>query len=221
MIPSNKIFYVCFIYIFRKKIEYFIKGANTEMPYQRVWVDVLDPAQKMYAHPDLHNFSSARGMIWRYQDPTANVEVNQDGTITYTTAGSWGAGLQIAPAYELEYYKALQQEGYELTFDLKLDVQFSADASETVKDTTFKITSFGSTPINFKNAETHTITISLAQIITYYQELKNVALGTNADADWFGKYVLFFLTFDDSVYNVNNHEQLTFTISNFKMVKKG
>jgi len=121
----------------------------------------------------------------------------------------------------LDYYKALQQEGYELTFDLKLDVQFSADASETVKDTTFKITSFGSTPINFKNTETHTITISLAQIIAYYQELKNVALGTNADTDWFGKYVLFFLSFDDSVYNVNNHEQLTFTISNFKMVKKG
>ena len=100
-------------------------------------------------------------------------------------------------------------------------MQFSADASETVKDTTFKITSFGSTPINFKNTETHTITISLAQIITYYQELKNVALGSNANTDWFGKYVLFFVSFDDSVYNVNNHEQLTFTISNFKMVKKG
>jgi len=203
------------------EIEYFIKGANTDIPYQRVWIDVLDPAQKMYAHPDLHNFSSARGMIWRYQDPTANVEVNQDGTITYTTAGSWGAGLQIAPAYELEYYKALQQEGYELTFDLKLDVQFSENVSDAVKDTTFKITSFGSTPVDFKNTETHTITISLAQIIAYYQELKNVALGTNADTDWFGKYVLFFLSFDDSVYNVNNHEQLTFTISNFKMVKKG
>ena len=202
------------------EIEYFIKGANTKIPYQRVWVDVLDPAQKMYAHPDLHNFSSARGMIWRYQDPTAEVKANQDGTITYTTAGSWGAGLQIAPAYELEYYKALQEEKYELTFDLKFDVQFSENVSDAVKDTTFKITS-GSTSVNFKNAETHTIKISMGQITTYYQELKNVALGSNANDDWFGKYVLFFLTFDDKVYNESNHKQITFTISNLKMVKKG
>ena len=202
------------------EIEYFIKGANTEKPYQRVWLNVMDSSFNVYG-------TSARGMIWRYQDATASVRANADGSLVYTTAGSWGAGLQIAPAYELEYYKALQEdkalqkEGYELTFDLKLDVQFSKNVSDAVKDTTFKITSFGSTPINFKNTETHTVTVSLANITTYYKELQNVALGTDPDTDWFGKYVLFFVSFDASVYNVNNHKKFTFTISNFKMVKKG
>jgi hypothetical protein len=44
-------------------------------------------------------------------------------------------------------------------------------------------------------------------------------LGTNPDTDWFGKYVLFYLSYNDQEYSPNNHENLTFTLGNFQMVK--
>ena len=195
------------------KIEYFIKDANTEAPYQRIWLNVMDSSMLAYGY-------SARGMIWRYQDATANVRANADGALVYTTKGSWGAGLQIAPAYDLNYYKALMEEGYTaLTFTMKLDVDYCDGVSETIKSTKFTITSFEEAGIEYQSGETHTITISLARIIYYYKELQNVALGSNPDTDWFGKYVLFYISYDDKEYTPDNHEQLTFTLSDFKMVK--
>jgi hypothetical protein len=202
------------------EITYAIKGANADIPYQRVWIDVMDPEQKMYAHPDLHNISSARGLIWRFQDATATFKANSDGTMTYTTAGSWGAGLQIAPAYEQSYYSALQSEGYQLTFDLKLDVAYNAGATEAEKASPYQICTLGQgqNGVTYKNGETHTITIGLDKIVNYYKKLQNVGLGDNPDTDWFAEYVLFYVQYDKDAY-AYNHSKLTFTISNFKMVK--
>ena len=195
------------------EISYFIKNTDTEIPYRKIWLNVFDSDLGQYGY-------AARGMIWRYQDATASVRANADGSLVYTTAGSWGAGLQIAPAYDLSYYKALQQNGYKsLTFDMKLDVKYCEGVSEAIKATTFKVTSFGGAEIEYQSGETHTVTVSLANIITYYQELQNVALGTNPDTDWFGKYVLFYLTYNDQEYSPNNHENLTFTLGNLQMVK--
>jgi hypothetical protein len=195
------------------EISYFIKNTDTEIPYRKIWLNVFDSDLEQYGY-------AARGMIWRYQDATASVRANADGSLVYTTAGSWGAGLQIAPAYELSYYTALQQNGYKsLTFDMKLDVKYCEGVSEAIKATTFKVMSFGGAGIEYQSGETHTVTVSLANIITYYKELQNVALGTNPDTDWFGKYVLFYLSYNDQEYSPNNHENLTFTLGNFQMVK--
>lgn len=203
------------------EIEYFINGGDATTPYQRVWIDVTDPSLMLYAHPDLHNFSSSRGMIWRYQDATATVKANTDGTITYTTAGKWGAGLQIAPAYDVEYYKQLQQKGYVLSFDLKLDVTYTENASQEVRETAYQVASFGGQSMDYHNGDMKAVTINLVNIVTYYKELKNVALGSNPDTDWWGKYVLFYVQYDDKTYKPENHEKITFTISNFKLVKQG
>ena len=195
------------------EISYFIKNTDTEIPYRKIWLNVFASDLEQYGYV-------ARGMIWRYQDATASVRANADGSLVYTTAGAWGAGLQIAPAYELSYYEALQQNGYNsLTFDMKLDVKYCEGVSETIKATTFKVTSFDGAGIEYQSGETHTVTVSLANIITYYKELQNVALGTNPDTDWFGKYVLFYLSYNDQEYSPNNHENLTFTLGNFQMVK--
>ena len=195
------------------EIEYFIKGVNSENPYQRVWLNVMDSSFQAYGY-------EARGMIWRYQDSTASVKANSDGTMVYTTKGSWGAGLQIAPAYDLNYYKALQQEGYTaLTFSMKLDVDYCDGVSEEIKATKFTITSFASAGIEYQSGETHTVKVSLGNVIQYYKELQNVALGSNSDTDWFGKYVLFYLSYNDKEYSPDNHEKLTFTLGDFKMVK--
>lgn len=195
------------------EISYFIKNTDTEIPYRKIWLNVFDSDLEQYGY-------AARGMIWRYQDATASVRANADGSLVYTTAGSWGAGLQIAPAYDLSYYKALQQNGYKsLTFDMKLDVKYCEGVSEAIKATTFKVTSLSGAGIEYQSGETHTVTVGLANIITYYKELQNVALGTNPDTDWFGKYVLFYLSYNDQEYSPNNHENLTFTLGNFQMVK--
>ena len=196
------------------EISYFIKGGDANIPYQKVWMNVMDSSFNVYGY-------SARGMIWRYQDATANVRANGDGSLVYTSAGKWGAGLQLTPSHDLSYYKALQQEGYSLTFDLKMDVKFCDGVSDAVKSNTFTVTSFESAGTDYKNGETHTITVSLSRVIAYYKELNNVALGTDPDADWFGKYVLFYVSFNDKAYSPNNHESITFTISNVRMVKQG
>ena len=195
------------------EIVYNVKNGDPTIPYQRVWINVLDPSFDVYGN-------SARGMLWKYQDPTAKVRANEDGTMVYTAAGSWSAGLQIAPAYELEYYKALQQEGYTaLTFDLKLDVKFRDNVSDDVKATTFQILSFGyaDSTVNYQSGETHTVRVSLARIITFYNELQNVSLDNSKET--YPRYTLFDFRFDDKTYSPNNHEQVTFTISDFKMVK--
>ena len=159
-------------------------------------------------------------MIWKYQDPTATVKTNlDDNTITYTTAGNWGAGLQIPPAYSLAYYRKLQQEGYALTFDLKLDVQYVENATEEVKATTYQVGSFGGAKINYKNGEMHKVTVNLANIVNYYKELQNVSVDNLSDS-W-GRYVLFYFIYNDKEYTPDNHEKVTFTISNFKMEKQG
>ena len=46
-----------------------------------------------------------------------------------------------------------------------------------------------------------------------YKKLQNVGLG-----DWFAECVLFYVQYDNQAY-AYNHSKLTFTISNFKMVK--
>ena len=193
------------------EVRYFIKGGDTEIPYRRIWVNVLDSSFDVYG-------VSARGMIWRYQDATAKVRANEDGTMVYTASGSWGAGLQIAPTYDLSYYNSLKNEGYALTFDLKLDVEFSENVSNDVKATTFTVASFYDKKINYQNGETHTVTISMANIISYFQHLQNVALGSDTN-EW-AKHVLFYFSYDDTVYSVGNHKQITFTISNLQMVKQ-
>ena len=201
------------------EISYFIKGGDKTVPYRRIWLDVMDPSKEVYGHFDLHNFAvSARGMIWDYQDATANVTVKQDA-ITYTTRGEWGAGLQIAPTFDLDYYKALKQDGYtSLTFDLKMDVNFCDGVSEAVKATTFTASIFSETKIQYQNGEKHTVTISLDKIILYYNRLRNNALsGANPATDW-NTYVLFGFVFNDKEYNIKYHENVTFTITNFQMV---
>ncbi len=202
------------------EIEYFINlpGADATLPYQRVWIDVMDPSMNAYAHPDLHNFASSRGMIWRYQDPTASVKANVDGTVTYTTAGSWGAGLQIAPAYEQSYYRGLFNSGYKaLSFEVKLNVE-GVDA--TAKTLPFELCTLaqGSSVAVLRDGETATLTVSLDKIITHYNKLKNVALGSDPDTDWFAEYVLFYVQYDNEAYEYN-HTMLTFTVSNMQMVK--
>ena len=202
------------------EVSYFIKNANSQDPYQRVWIDVLDPNNKAYAHPDLHNFAAARGMIWRYKDASANVKANTDGTITYTTQGLWGAGLQIPPAYDVEYYKALQQEGYTaLTFNVKLDVEYNQDATQSQKDSPYMVCTLaqGNNGVMYQNGETHTLSVSIDKIITYYNKLKNVAL-LPEDQDWFAEYVLFYVQYNNKEYSYN-HSKLTFTISALQMVK--
>jgi hypothetical protein len=194
------------------EVVYNVKNGDPTIPYQRVWINVLDPSFEVYGN-------SARGMLWKNQDPTAEVRANEDGTMVYTAAGSWSAGLQIAPAYELEYYKALQQEGYKaLTFDLKLDVKFRDNVSDDVKATTFQILSFGyaDSTVNYQSGETHTVRVSLARIIIFYNELQNVSLDDRDDT--YPRYTLFDFRFNKT-YSPNNHEQVTFTISDFKMVK--
>ena len=206
-LPNNNVAYGSY------EVLYFIQGGDAEIPYRRIWINVMDESFDKYG-------VSARGMIWRYQDSTANVRANEDGTMAYTTAGSWGAGLQIAPAYDISYYQALREDGYTaISFELKLDVQFRNSVSDAIKATKFTVTAFEGQGIGFYNGDTKTITISLAKIIQYYKELQNVALGTNANTDWFGKYVLFYMTYNDKEYSPTNHEKLTFTISNFKIVK--
>ena len=193
------------------EVSYFIKGGDANIPYQKIWMNVMDSSFNDYGY-------SARGMIWRYQDATASVRANSDGSLVYTTAGKWGAGLQIAPSHDLSYYQALQQEGYSLTFDLKMDVNFHDNVSNEVKATTFTVTSFASAGIAYKNGETHTVKVSMASIVAYYEELSNVALVSN---DWWASYVLFYFAYDDKVYTPDNHEDITFTISNLRMVKQG
>ncbi len=210
------------------EIVYFMKTSDPEKPYQRVWIDVMDESMKAYAHPDLHNFASTRGLIWRYEDGSADFKANTDGTMTYTTAGSWGAGLQIMPAYELSYYKALQSEGYKaLTFDLKLDVEYKENASEESKALPYTVCPLASgTGTAYTNGETHEISVGLDKIILFYTKLKNVGLGADPDKDWFAEYVLFHVQYgnDNDEYDNNDtndysHSKLTFTISDFKMEK--
>lgn len=202
------------------EITYSIKNANAGVPYQRVWLDVMDPEQKMYAHPDLHNISSARGLIWRYQDGSATFKANTDGTMTYTTAGQWGAGLQIAPAYAQDYYRMWHNQGYKLTFDLKLDVEYNEGATEAEKASPYQICTLaqGLNGIQYQSGETHTLTIGLDKIVAHYKKLQNVGLGSDANTDWFAEYVLFYVQYDNQSY-AYNHSKLIFTISNFKMVK--
>ncbi len=203
------------------EISYFVNGGSQTIPYRKVWIDVMDPSLNLYGHMDLHNFAaSARGMIWDYQDASANVQVNTDGTITYTTGGSWGAGLQIAPTFDKAYYEALQKAGYELTFDMKLDVQFAEGVSEEVKENIFKVRSFAEREIRYKDGETHTVKVKLSKIVDNYERLQNNALsGADPANDWY-RYVLFDVIYD-STYAKANHNTLTFTISNIQMVKQG
>jgi hypothetical protein len=121
--------------------------------------------------------------------------------------------------FDLDYYKALKQDGYtSLTFDLKMDVNFCDGVSEAVKATTFEASIFGETKIQYQNGEKHTVTISLDKIILYYNRLRNNALsGANPATDW-NTYVLFGFVFNDKQYNINSHENVTFTITNFQMV---
>ena len=206
-LPNNEVAYGSY------EVLYFIQGGDATIPYRRIWINVMDSRFDVYG-------ISARGMIWRYQDATAKVRANEDGTMAYTTAGSWGAGLQIAPAYDISYYQALREEGYAaIAFTLKLDVQFRDDVSDAIKATKFTVTAFEGQGVEFYNGDVKTITISLTKIIQYYKELQNVALGTNPDLDWFGKYVLFYMTYNDKEYSPTNHEQLTFTIGDFRIVK--
>ena len=206
-LPNNEVAYGSY------EVLYFIQGGDATIPYRRIWINVMDSSFDVYG-------ISARGMIWRYQDATAKVRANEDGTMAYTVAGSWGAGLQIAPAYDISYYQALREEGYTaIAFTLQLDVQFCEGVSDAVKATQFTVTAFEGQGVGFYNGDMKTITISLTKIIQYYKELQNVALGTNANTDWFGKYVLFYMTYNDKEYSPTNHEQLTFTIGDFRIVK--
>ena len=202
------------------EVTYFLKAGDPEEYFQKVWLDILNPNEKAYAYLNFHNFSLSRGMIWKNQDPTASVTTNlDDNTITYTAKGNWGAGLQIPPAYSVAYYRELQYQGYVLTFDLKVDVQYVENATEEVKATTYQVGSFGGAKINYKNGETHKVTVNLANIVNYYKELQNVSVD-NLEDSW-GRYVLFYFIYNDKVYKVDNHESVTFTISNFKMEKQG
>ena len=140
--------------------------------------------------------------------------------LTYTTAGSWGAGLQIAPAYEQSYYRTLHNEGYKLTFELKLDVEYKEGATEAEKASPYQICTLGQgqNGVTYQNGETHTITIGLDKIVTYYKKLQNVGLGDDANTDWFAEYVLFYVQYDNTAY-AYNHSKLTFTISEFRLEK--
>lgn len=204
------------------EIVYKLTNSDSAEPYQRVWIDVLDDTQHLYANLDTHNFTNSCGVIWRYADSSATVKANSNGTVTYTTRGLWGAGLQIRPSYSLQYYKDLQTAGYTaLTFDLKMDVTFAAGVSETVKNTTFEICPMVETGhgISFKNGETHTVTVTIDKIIQYYNNLCGRGQGSNPNTDWYGKYALFFMNYNDKVYSNTNHESMTFTLSNLQMVK--
>ena len=191
------------------EISYFIKDGAPEIPYWKIWLNVMDSAFKAYGY-------SARGMIWSNQDATASVRANADGTMIYKTAGNWGAGLQIAPEYDVSYYQDLQKNFKSLRFDLKLDVNYQEGVSNEIKSTVFQICSFENEKVNYQNGETHTLTIGLDKIVKYYKELGNAALVAN---DWFAKYVLFYVAYDDKTYSPSNHESLTFTISNIKLAK--
>ena len=143
--------------------------------------------------------------------------------MTYTTAGAWGAGLQIAPAYSLAYYNALKKEGYTaLTFNLKLDVEYKEGASESVKALPYMICTLaqGQNGTTYQNGETHAISVSLDKIIQYYTTLQKMGSG------WFAEYVLFHVQYGQTTdqeaadyRNKYSHSKLTFTISNFEMVK--
>ena len=195
------------------EVLYFIKGGDASIPYRRVWINVLDDSFDSYG-------ASARGMSWRYQEATSTVRAGDDGSLVYTTAGTWGVGLQIAPGYELAYYQELRDQGYtSITFTMNMDVQFRDGVSDEIKETEFTVTSFEGQGISISDGDTKTITVGLTKIIQYYKELQNVALGTNPDTDWFGKYVLFYMTYDDKAYSPTYHNQITFTISNFNVVK--
>lgn len=194
------------------EVSYFLKNADVDVPYRKIWINVMDPSFEVYGY-------SARGMIWRYEDATSKVRVNENGALVYTTAGAWGAGLQIAPSHDLSYYKALQQDYTAFTFDMKMDVKFRNNVSQDVQATKFKVTSFAGEGIEYQSGEIHTVKVTLAQIITYYKELQNVALGSNPDTDWYAKYVLFYLNFNDKEYSPTYHENVMFTISNFQLVK--
>ena len=195
------------------EISYFIKNTDTEIPYRKIWLNVFDSDLEQYGY-------EARGMIWRYQDATASVRANADGSLVYTTAGSWGAGLQIAPAYTQDYYRTLHNQGYKLTFDLKLEVEYNEGATEAEKASPYQICTLaqGQNGTQYKNGETHTLTIGLDKIVTHYKKLQNVGLGSDPDTDWFAEYVLFHVQYENQVY-AYNHSKLTFTISNFKLVK--
>ena len=41
------------------EISYYIKGGDATIPYRRIWLDVMDPSQKVYGHFDLHNFAAS------------------------------------------------------------------------------------------------------------------------------------------------------------------
>ena len=186
---------------------YFIKGGSLDIPYRRIWLNVLNKAFDDFG-------VSARGMIWRYQDATASVRANADGDMTYTTAGSWGAGLQISPSHDIAYYKAKHTAGYMLSFDLTMNVSYFGQAQTTVLNICpFKL--FDNTDVvEMQDGDTKTITISLQNIVNHYKELQNTALypDKTADEDWYGKYVLFYIAYVGS--KPDNLEKITFTVSN-------
>lgn len=213
------------------KIEYFLEGSDPTIPYQTVWFDVMDNTQKVYANMDLRNFSvSSRGMIWCNPDSSASFTANADGTMTYTTDGLWGAGLQIAPTFDKSYYEALKKEGYKtLSFDLKMDVTYKTDADANAKSLPYEVYTLATGGKNgtvYQSGDTHTLTISLDAIITYYNKLRGTG---NAKDNWFAEYVLFHVEYGknegENDTNPNDdtaayqHSKLTFTISDFKLVK--
>ena len=103
-----------------------------------------------------------------------------------------------------------------------MDVSYVDGVSDEIKNTVFKICPFmlfdNANAIEMKNGETTRITINLQNIVTYYKELQSTALGTDSNTDWYGKYVLFYMVFDSAAYSPENHEKITFTISNFGLV---